>query len=128
MRGKLDRFDALPIEAALCMARLSDLRSRHGAVIADAHGLILGRGKNFYEGGIHTVHAEVVAIGDAVHNYPGGVFQRPKALTLYSCRSLRNGQQGCAMPCKGCEALIRKTGIKRIVYTEDTGRPRLMWY
>lgn len=127
-RRRLDKYDALPIEAALCMARLSELRSRHGAVIADRQGNILGRGHNVYEGGLSTTHAEVVAIGDAIHN-DESVFRGDRGqLTLYSCRALGTGQHGCALPCGECEALIRKVGIKRVVYTGSDGGIELVWY
>ena len=127
-RRRLDKYDALPIEAALCMARLSDLRSRHGAVIADRQGNILGRGKNVYEGGVSTIHAEIVAIGEAIHNDISVFDGRHGQLTMYSCRVLRTGQHGCALPCVGCEAMIRQVGIRRVVYTGGDGGVGLVWY
>lgn len=41
--------------------------------------------------------------------------------TLFICRINRSSKPMLAKPCKYCEDLIKAVGIKRVVYTTDTG-------
>lgn len=43
----------------------------------------------------------------------------PKGATLFVSRVGRNGNIGIAKPCKKCQRLIRRNGIKRVYYTVD---------
>jgi deoxycytidylate deaminase len=43
----------------------------------------------------------------------------PKGATLFVSRVGRNGAIGMAKPCKKCQRLIRKSGIKRVIYSVD---------
>lgn len=41
--------------------------------------------------------------------------------TLYISRHYKNGKPAIASPCPACREMIRRLGIKDIVYTSDTG-------
>jgi deoxycytidylate deaminase len=41
--------------------------------------------------------------------------------TIFISRILRSGKPGNAKPCKICEQLIKAVGIKKVVYTTETG-------
>lgn len=59
-----------------------------------------------------SIHAELDAI-ISCHNTKGA--------TIYVARSLFNGSNGLAKPCKFCQDIIRTAGIKKIVYTTYDG-------
>ena len=41
--------------------------------------------------------------------------------TIYVSRILKSGKSGLAKPCMECMCLIKSVGIKKIVYTTDSG-------
>jgi deoxycytidylate deaminase len=102
------------------LAEKSMFRFRLGCVIAKGNN-ILGVGFN---DGVKTnpksshpfksVHAEFDAVLSA----------RGKSLagsTVYVSRILKDGSLAMSRPCEHCEGMLRKLGIKRVVYsTPDT--------
>jgi deoxycytidylate deaminase len=66
---------------------------------------------------LHKGHAEIRAIESAKHyeNIDWG------KVVLYVSRYYKNDKPALARPCAACMALIRKTGIRKIVYTNDNG-------
>jgi deoxycytidylate deaminase len=112
-------------EAFLSVARYfasrSQSRKKHGAVIVKS-GSVVGTGYNKNKN--HPLfispehikahcsrHAEVEAIRDAGKNVKGSV--------LYVARVNRQGKDRNSKPCKLCEALIKQSQIKRVIYTGD---------
>lgn len=57
-----------------------------------------------------THHAEIRAMGK---------IGDPKGATVYVARTDARGQWANAKPCPGCEAAMRKAGVKRVWYTES---------
>lgn len=63
-----------------------------------------------------TVHAEMQAIIRAKN-----VVESLEGMVLVVARIKRNGEIGMARPCSGCEAIIRRNGIKEVWYTTENG-------
>lgn len=61
-----------------------------------------------------STHAEVAAIHDFLRRHDADDL---RSCTLYVCRILDDGTTAIAKPCRGCEAAIRKFGIKDVRYT-----------
>lgn len=64
----------------------------------------------------HSLHAEIHALSyliDCDIDWKGSV--------LYTARKRKDGHYGMARPCPSCMKLIKKLGIKNIVYTTDYG-------
>jgi len=62
-----------------------------------------------------STHAEVAAIHDFLRRHDEDDL---RSCTLYVCRVLQDGKTALAKPCRGCEAAIRKFGIKEVRYSE----------
>lgn len=62
----------------------------------------------------HTLHAEIASIINGNKDDLLGS-------TMYIYRNDKNGNLSICRPCKACYAMIRKVGIKRIVYTIPNG-------
>ena len=102
------------------------IQHRHVAVIAKA-GRILSVGRNrnkthpdsiFYEDGeriLKTIHAELDAISRVKNK------DQLKGATIYVARLGRSGHPGMSCPCKMCQGLINRYGLKRAVFTTDYG-------
>jgi len=109
-------------ERFLRLASAQARKSRHprwqmGAIVASA-GRVLGAGANSPKNdpaieGIPltscSIHAEVAALR--------GV--DAEGSTIYVARVTRSGRRGMARPCHRCEAVIRKAGVRRVVWTMD---------
>lgn len=61
-----------------------------------------------------STHAEIAAIHSFLQKYDE---QKLRGCTLYVCRILDDGTTVLAKPCRGCEAAIKKFGIKDVIYT-----------
>jgi deoxycytidylate deaminase len=59
-----------------------------------------------------SIHAEVAAIRKLPRNILEGA-------TIYVARLLANGSNGLSKPCSGCMMRIKKSGIKKVVYTTN---------
>lgn len=101
-------------------------RARVGAVIRKGNR-VLSHGFNQIRGvsgcptplkWINSVHAEQAAILKLLKKRK----QRDLVgATLYVTRVLKNGDFANAKPCKFCQGLIHAVGIKKVVYTTETG-------
>ena len=108
-------------EAAIAQAHKSTMLHRHGAVIVNKTGEILGRGynqmHNFYSHQ-YSMHAEVAAIQNLKKNKMGG-YNHKEDFTMIVVRIC--GKDGdytrCSKPCIGCQKEIEKMGIKRVFYS-----------
>jgi pyrimidine deaminase RibD-like protein len=58
-----------------------------------------------------SIHAEMHALRQM--NYEA------KGCVMFVARALRGGGSGLAKPCDDCQEVIRKAGVKRVVYTID---------
>ena len=122
--NNLSRSDM--ISAAFKESQKSLCRTKHGAIVTK-NGRVLGRGHNSYRshggqwggGPLHTLHAEAVAIRDAVHR---GI--DVKGATLYVTRGNTNRM---SKPCTSCQALLEKHGISRVIYTDEHGNLLTEW-
>lgn len=116
---KMSKSQSGFLERARRIASTSTCRIKHGSVVVKS-GNVIGVGVNSYRmpfmnpalytestEGIST-HAEAAAIkaaGDC------------KGATIYVARVRPSGEDGMSAPCKSCQKIIVKAGIKKVVYT-----------
>lgn len=129
-------LDRLGIGAALSQSAQSLFgRVKIGAVIVGKRGEFLGYGFNQrrthprqYLANLRVgkqierpcLHAEIAAILDAEQYYDQWAV-RTEMHTLYVARLDRNGAWANCKPCAACHNEIVRVGIKRVVYTSQTG-------
>ena len=108
------------IRLAKKIARTSECRNKHGAVVADGRR-VLGVGANSYRthatyggGPLQTLHAEAAAIRDAKRK---GIDLRGK--DLYVARI--DAHSKMSKPCPSCARLIEAEGIRKVYYTDESG-------
>lgn len=102
------------------MARKSDCRHKHGAVVVK-NGNILSFGTNIhrelnpadaqdidYFKSNASVHAEVAALRQVAD---------PRGCTVYVARVMADGSAGLSKPCVRCEKYLIGAGVKRVVWT-----------
>jgi deoxycytidylate deaminase len=103
------------------------IQQRHVAVIAKA-GRILAVGRNR-----NKTHPESITLdenGDrilkSIHAELDAIFKvknkdQLKGATIYIARLGRNNEPGMSCPCKMCQGLISKYGLKKAVFTTEYG-------
>ncbi len=103
------------------------IQHRHVAVIAKA-GRILAVGRNR-----NKTHPEAVTLNEdgdrilkSIHAELDAIFkvknkEQLRGATIYVARKGRSGHPGMSCPCKMCQGLINKYGLKRAVFTTDYG-------
>ena len=112
------------LSVARYFSKKSNAKNMHGAVVVKG-GRVLGTGFNRSRNHpsivspehIKTkcsVHAEESAIKDANYDVRGAI--------LYVARVNRNGEDRDSKPCPRCLNLIQESGIKRVIYTTNSGR------
>jgi deoxycytidylate deaminase len=120
----LSKKDKSYISVARYFSTKSNAKKMHGAVIVKG-GRVLGTGYNRNKNHpaivspehIKTncsVHAEESAIKDANYDVKGAI--------LYVARTNRHGEDRDSEPCPRCNVLIKQLGIKRVIYTTNSGR------
>lgn len=83
-------------------------RYRHGAV-ALRSGSVVGKGYNH-----HGVHAE--------HSCLSGIWpNKRKGLIVWVGRITKAGNWADSKPCKECEVMLREAGVKKVVYSTQSG-------
>lgn len=116
----LSRKEEAFLSVARYLAAKSSARRKHGAVVVKS-GRVIGTGFNKDRNNPMIVspehiktqcstHAEVDAIKDANYNVSGA--------SLYVARVNRHGQDRNSRPCGYCEVVIKKSNIKKVIYTE----------
>lgn len=101
-------------------AKLSDCRYKVGAVIAKKRPVAVGfnisrthpqysNPENTYK---TTIHAEVRAV---LNCDPGHV----TGSKIYVYRSDASGKPAYARPCRDCVAVLKRLGVKQMIYTTD---------
>jgi deoxycytidylate deaminase len=119
----LSNTDRSYLSVARYLATKSNARNTHGAVVVKG-GRVLGTGWNKNRNNPKTVspehiksdcsyHAEEVAIRESGDNMRGAV--------IYVARINKNGFDRDSKPCSKCSSLIKRAGIKRVVFTMETG-------
>lgn len=99
----------------------SEEKKRHGAVVVKS-GRVVGVGYNKFKNHPDVVpeslikvhcsrHAEEVAIREAGSNAKGAI--------LYVARVNNQGLDRNSKPCVVCSKLIKKSGIKKVIYTME---------
>ena len=120
----LSNKDMAYLSVARYFSKKSNAKNMHGAVVVKG-GRVLGTGFNRSRNHpsivspehIKTkcsVHAEESAIKDANYDVRGAI--------LYVARVNRNGEDRDSKPCPRCLNLIQESGIKRVIYTTNSGR------
>lgn len=108
------------IKLAQKMSRLSThSKARIGAVIANGSREV-SRGYNSIK--THTrsntpyedLHAEASAIVNAG-------FREIRGCDIYVYRENKNGEMAISKPCIYCQDLIKRSGIRRVIYTTECG-------
>jgi len=99
----------LPLKLLRRLAEISPHpRYRHGAV-ALRGGAIVGKGYN-HDG----VHAE--------HSCLSGIWpNKRKGLTIWVGRITKSGEWADSKPCSECEAMLKDSGIRKVVYSTSEG-------
>lgn len=120
----LSKKDKSFLSVARYFSTKSNAKNMHGAVIVKG-GRVLGTGYNRNRNHptvvspehIKTkcsIHAEESAIKDANYDVRGAV--------IYVARLSKSGEDRDSKPCPRCFDLIKSHGIKRIIYTTNSGR------
>jgi deoxycytidylate deaminase len=120
----LSKRESAYLSVARYLATKSSAKNTHGAVVVKG-GRVVGTGYNKNKNNPHfvspehiktncSVHAERSAIKDAGYDVKNAV--------IYIARVNRHGEDRDSKPCSRCLKLIEESGIKRIVYTTQSGR------
>jgi deoxycytidylate deaminase len=62
----------------------------------------------------NMIHAEVSAL-------IGLNYETTKGATIYIYREKKTGEMGLSKPCPSCQAAIQEAGIRKIIYSNETG-------
>lgn len=120
----LSKKDKAFLSVARYFATKSSARNTHGAVLVKG-GRVIGTGYNRNRNHPRivspehiksdcSVHAEESAIRDAGYDVKNAI--------LYVARVNKHGQDRDSKPCPRCLDLIEESGIKRVIYTTQSGR------
>jgi len=106
------------IHAAIGMARLSECKKKHGAVVTKGNRII-GSGTNigkshpdWYQEQRYTYHAEIVALKRGNGQIVGS--------NVYS---FRDEIWKVSRPCRGCISRMQRLGVRSMVYIAKTTGP-----
>ena len=121
-----NKFLRLALRRILSEDYSDHIQHRHAAVVVKAGRVLsIGRNRNkthpesiLVEEGqqiTKTIHAELDAISRVKNK------DQLRGATIYVARLGRNGHPGMSCPCKMCQQLINKHGLKRAVFTTEYG-------
>lgn len=106
------------IRAALALAELSRCKNKHGAIVMK-DGVLLGSGVN-------TVRCSADEVSDdnwrfvGLHAEAAAILQAGSAssgATIYVARVNKQGEPIDSRPCKRCQGLADRRGVRKIVHT-----------
>lgn len=118
-KSSLSRKDRGMLNRAIELARTSDCRHRHGAVLVDG-GRVLSFGVNSNKNDPmivgdelleKSVHAEIAAL----RRHKGPLHNA----TIYVARVGRRDTPLMSKPCKNCQKALKDAGVTKVVYTVD---------
>jgi deoxycytidylate deaminase len=109
------------LNIARLLASHSEEKMKHGAVVVKS-GRVVGTGFNKFKNHPTIIqtelikshcsrHAEQVAIHQAGRNAKGAI--------IYVARVSKKGEDRNSRPCNLCYSLIKKVGIKQVIYTME---------
>lgn len=127
----MKREESAKITKLIAIARncamQSDVSFRHGAVLFANSNKIISFGYNRHGDRLQktwapTIHAEASCLAQIV----GSIIARDRSRLLRQLRILvirisANGQLVNSMPCRNCVTLMRKFGVKRVIYSDENG-------
>lgn len=117
--SSLSRKQKSMLSLAVKVSATSELAQQHGAVVVK-NGRVLALGVNKQKNAdintpfavnapeYFTVHAEVDAINRAANT---------QGATIYIARINKQGEERYSRPCDNCAEVIRKAGIRTVIYT-----------
>lgn len=117
----LSKKDVSFLNMARYLAEKSEEKKKHGAIVVKS-GRVVGSGYNKFKNHPDVIpealikfhcsrHAEEVAIKEAGDNAKGAI--------LYVARVNRQGIDRNSKPCNICASLIKRSGIKKVIYTME---------
>ena len=118
--GDLSNKDRSWIELAKKIASSGECKKRHGAVLVKG-GRCISLGLNRYRNDqeyffmareARSYHAEEACLR--------GIGDRAEGATIYVARISRAGDEVMSKPCDNCMDIIKRAGIKRVVYTIES--------
>ncbi len=129
--------DNVYLRTAKIVSELSDFpRTKIGAVLVDGH-CIIGSGYNMCKTTSVQWREDAKCFGDYGEKGFGKCHAEVKCLlplmrrgvdlsgaTMYTYRETADGNRAMARPCKRCMEVIKRAGIKRVVYTTGDGIAR----
>lgn len=105
------------VQAAINSTTKSNFKQKLGAVVVH-RGRVVGSGSNFAHGTgkphVDGQHAEIVALNNTTARYRSGS-------TVYVTRMTGNNLR-LAKPCKPCQTIMRKMGVKYVWYSCNEGK------
>ena len=121
-----NKFLRMALRRILNESYSTHIQHRHAAVVVKG-GRVLSMGRNRNkthpesvmrsdgERILKTIHAELDAISRVKNK------EQLRGATIYVARLGRNGYPGMSCPCKMCQELINRHGLKKAVFTTEYG-------
>jgi|TARA_B100001564_G_scaffold354849_1_gene366137 deoxycytidylate deaminase len=110
---KTERIARNKVKESTCLVSLAAIVVRGGVPIS------YGSNKKNHRG--YSIHAEVNALNKLKRQKSGA-----EGADIYVYRFLANGDYGLAKPCPDCMKEIKKSGIKRIFYSDYGGLMKII--
>lgn len=118
-KTSLSSTDRRRLNRAINLAKIGACKKKHGAVlVAGGRVMSVGINTNRNDPAIigdaqlnYSVHAEAAAIRALGHPVKNGI--------MYVARVDKRGNPKMSKPCIKCQELLRKYGVKKVVYTVD---------
>lgn len=120
--GQVSNRDEARLNRAIGLSYSSECKQRHGALIYKSNRLISSgvnssRVHNKYLKNYTEKPATFHAEERAIRNAQALVGEDLSGMVLYVARSYKNGKPAMSAPCKNCQKLIKKSGLKKVIYT-----------
>lgn len=103
-----------PLEIAILEAEKSMLTFRHGATLI-VNGKVVSSSRNHVKAS-HNIHAEVGAL-QAFGGFHSQRLGKKVYAVIYVVRLTKGCQLTYSKPCQNCIKLLKRIGIKRILYS-----------
>lgn len=120
--GQVSNRDEARLNRAIGLSYNSKCKQRHAATLYKSNRLIASginssRVHNAYHKGYTEKPATFHAEERAIRNAQALVGDDLSGMVLYVARSYKNGKPALSAPCTKCAKLIKKSGIKKVIYT-----------
>lgn len=118
----LSKSNQAYLDQAIELAKMSDCRFKHGAVIRKS-GKTISVGINHNVNDPKYLDDETAAIHAAVHAEVAAMNACRKVdlngATIYVARVLKTGDPRMSKPCENCQKVLKARGVKKVYYTLD---------